>query len=256
MPGRVDGETAIVTGAAQGIGEAIAHKLGAEGAAVVIADRQAEKAESVADDLRDEGVEAIAVDCDVTDRGDTERMAARAEEEFGGVDILVNNAGVGSAGSFEDLEPDAWDLVLDVNLTGPYNCSRAVVPGMVERGHGRIINISSMAGRNISYHGAANYTASKWGLVGLTKHMAWDLGEHGVTVNAVCPGATETDLTREGTTEAERAETTEKIPLGRWADPDDQAEAVLYFAADSGDFTTGTVLEVDGGQQLAQRHEI
>jgi 3-oxoacyl-[acyl-carrier protein] reductase len=151
MPGRVDGETAVVTGAAQGIGEAIARKLGAEGAAVVIADRQAEKAESVAADLRDEGVEALVVDCDVTDRGDTERMAARAEEEFGGVDILVNNAGVGSAGSFEDLEPDAWDLVLDVNLTGPYNCSRAVVPGMVERGHGRIINISSMAGRNISY---------------------------------------------------------------------------------------------------------
>lgn len=256
MPGRVDGETAVVTGAAQGIGEAIARKLGTEGAAVVIADRQAGKAEGVADDLRDEGIEAEAVDCDVTDRADTERMAERATARFGGVDILVNNAGVGSAGSFEDLEPDAWDLVLDVNLTGPYNCSRAVVPGMVERGHGRIVNISSMAGRNISYHGAANYTASKWGLVGLTKHMAWDLGEHGITVNAVCPGATETELTREGTTEAGRAETTEKIPLGRWADPDDQAEAVLYFAADSGAFTTGTVLEVDGGQQLAQRHEV
>ena len=256
MSGRVDGETAVVTGAAQGIGEAIAWKLGAEGAAVIIADRQAEKAEGVADDLREEGVEALAVDCDVTDRGDTEHMADRAEEEFGGVDILVNNAGVGSAGSFEDLEPDAWDLVLDVNLTGPYNCSRAVVPGMIERGHGRVINISSMAGRNISYHGAANYTASKWGLIGLTKHMAWDVGEHGITVNAVCPGATETDLTREGTTEAERAETAEKIPVGRWADPEDQAEAVLYFASDAGAFTTGTVLEVDGGQQLAMRHEV
>jgi len=256
MSGRVDGETAIVTGAAQGIGEAIARRLGAEGAAVVIADRQAGKAEDVAVDLRESGVETEAVDCDVTDRKDTERLADRARERFGGVDVLVNNAGIGSADSFEELEPDAWDLVLDVNLTGPYNCSRAVVPGMIERGHGRIVNISSMAGRNISYHGAANYTASKWGLVGLTKHMAWDLGEHGITVNAVCPGATETSLTREGTTEAERAATTEKIPLGRWADPADQAEAVLYFAADSGAFTTGTVLEVDGGQQLAQRHEI
>ncbi|MFT4881898.1 MAG: NAD(P)-dependent dehydrogenase (short-subunit alcohol dehydrogenase family) [Natronomonas sp.] len=256
MSGRVDGETAVITGAAQGIGKAIARRLGAEGAAVVIADRQAEKAAGVAEDLRAEGAEAEAVDCDVTDREDTVQMVDRAAERFGGVDILVNNAGIGSAGSVEDIDPDAWDLVLDVNLTGPYNCCRAVVPGMIERGHGRIVNISSMAGRNISYHGAANYTASKWGLVGLTKHMAWDLGEHGITVNAVCPGATETELTREGTTEAERAETTEKVPLGRWADPEDQAEAVLYFAADSGEFTTGTVLEVDGGQQLAQRHEI
>ncbi len=256
MSGRVDGDTAIVTGAARGIGKAIARKLGEEGANLVIADVLEGQAEETVEELTADGLAVEAVSCDVTDREDTDRLARRTEKLFGGADILVNNAGVGSHGSFEEMTTEEWDQVLDVNLNGPFNCCHSVVPGMIERGYGRIVNISSMAGRNISYHGAANYTASKWGLIGFTKHLAWDLGEFGITVNAVCPGSTQTDMTESSTSEEERAETARKIPLDRWATPEDQAEGVLYFAAESGDYTTGTVLEIDGGKQLGVRNEV
>lgn len=256
MSGRVDGDTAIVTGAARGIGKAIARKLGEEGANVVIADVREGDAEETVEELTADGLTVEAVSCDVTDRDATDRLARRTEELFGGADILVNNAGIGSHGSFEEMSPGEWDQVIDVNLNGPFNCCHSVVPGMIDREYGRIVNISSMAGRSISYHGAANYTASKWGLIGFTKHLAWDLGEFNVTVNAVCPGSTKTDMTESSTSEAERAETARKIPLDRWATPEDQAEGVLYFAAESGDYTTGTVLEIDGGKQLGVRNEV
>lgn len=248
------GQSAIVTGAAQGIGRSIAARLSGAGASVMIADVQADKAADTAAALAGDGrVEAVA--CDVTSIDDADRVAEATLAEFGSIDILVNNAGIGSAGSFEDIEPDRWQAVIDVNLTGVYHCARAVVPAMIDAGYGRIVNISSMAGRNISYHGAANYTASKWGVIGLTKHMAWDLGGHGITVNAVCPGSTLTALTRDGTTAADRAATADKIPLGRWAEPEDQADAVAFLVSDAGAYLTGTVLEVDGGKQLGVRHD-
>jgi len=245
----LDGETAIVTGAAQGIGRGIAERLGAAGANVVLADVQGEKVAGVADELAGDGVTAEAVECDVTDLGDTDRLARRARERFDAVEMLVNNAGVGTGGSFTELEPEEWAHVLSVNLTGAFNCSYSVVPGMVEHGSGRVVNVSSMAGRNTSYHGAANYTASKWGVIGLTKHMARDLAP-AVRVNALCPGATLTPLIRSATTEAGRERTAEGIPLERWSTPEDQAEAVFYLLSRMSSYVTGTVLEVDGGSQL------
>jgi len=245
----LDGETAIVTGAAQGIGRGIAERLGAAGANVVLADVQGEKVADVADELAGDGVTAEAVECDVTDLGDTDRLARRARERFDAVEMLVNNAGVGTGGSFTELEPEEWAHVLSVNLTGAFNCSYSVVPGMVEHGSGRVVNVSSMAGRNTSYHGAANYTASKWGVIGLTKHMARDLAP-AVRVNALCPGATLTPLIRSATTEAGRERTAEGIPLERWSTPEDQAEAVFYLLSGMSSYVTGTVLEVDGGSQL------
>jgi 3-oxoacyl-[acyl-carrier protein] reductase len=245
----LDGETAIVTGAAQGIGRGIAERLGAAGANEVLADVQGERVAETADDLRAEGVAAEAVACDVTDLDDTDRLTERARERFGTVEMLVNNAGIGTGGSFTELEPEEWNHVLSVNLTGAFNCSYSVVPGMVEHGNGRVVNVSSMAGRNVSYHGAANYTASKWGVIGLTKHMARDLAPE-VRVNALCPGATLTPLIRNATTEEGRERTTQGIPLERWSTPEDQAEGAFYLLSPASSYVTGTVLEVDGGSQL------
>jgi len=264
MPGRLADRTAIVTGAAQGIGFAIAERFADEGAAVVVADVQVEAAREAAADLAsaDACPDALAVECDVTVREDTRRLAERTVEAFGGVDVLVNNAGVATRGDFLDLEPGDWDRVVDVNLTGVYNCSAAVVPEMLGEGSedggsgGAVVNVSSMAGRSISYHAAANYTASKWGVIGLTKHMAWDLGEHGVRVTAVCPGSTLTPLTEQSTGPEERAATSRKIPLDRWAAPGDIADGALYLASGEADYVTGTVLEIDGGKQLGVRNEI
>ena len=256
MAGRLAGNAAIVTGAAQGIGNAIAERFADEGAAVVVADVNEEGASEAAADLEAAGADALAVGYDVTDRSDVRRLAEETVEAFGGVDVLVNNAGISTHGTFTELDGEDWDRIIGVNLTGVYNCSAAVVPEMVERGGGAVVNISSMAGRNISYHAAANYTASKWGVVGLTKHMAWDLGGSGVRVNALCPGSTLTPLTEQATEPEERAATSRKIPLARWADPGDIADGVVYLASDEADYVTGTVLEVDGGKQLGVRNEI
>lgn len=256
MTERFAGRTCVVTGAAQGIGRRVAERFGAEGADVAIADVHAESAEAAAAELREAGTDALAIECDVSSVADTERLAEQVVEQFGTVDVLVNNAGVSTHGTFTDLEPAEWNEVLDVNLTGAFYCARALVPEMIEQGDGRIVNVSSMAGRNISYHAAANYTASKWGLVGLTKHMAWDLGDRGIRVTAVCPGSTLTPLTRAATTDDDRAETAGKIPLNRWATPDDVADGVLYLASDEAAYVTGTVLEIDGGKQLGVRHDL
>lgn len=249
-------KTVIVTGAARGIGRGIAEKLGKAGASVVIADVKETEMRETASELREEGVTVETISCDVTSKADAERLAERTVDRFGRIDALVNNAGIGSRGSFDELEHEAWHQVLDVNLTGVFNCSKAVIPEMMEGDGGSIVNISSMAGRNISYHGAANYTASKWGVIGLTKHMAWDLGEYDIRVTAVCPGSTLTPLTESKTTPEERASTTEKIAMDRWASPEDHAVAVAYLISDASSYVTGTILEIDGGKQLSVRNEI
>jgi 3-oxoacyl-[acyl-carrier protein] reductase len=253
MATEFDGETAIVTGAARGIGEATARRLGSDGAAVALADVRGDAVEETAEALRDEGIDAMGVDCDVAALEDVERLVEQTVERFGGLDVLVNNAGTGSQAPVHELDPEDWQRVLDVNLTGQFNGIHAAAPALIDSGGGRIVNVSSMAGRNISYHGAANYTASKWGSIGLTKHAAYDLAEHDVRVNAVCPGATLTDLVTSGSTEEGRDATRQGIPLGRWAEPEDQADAIAYLASDDASFVTGTVLEVDGGGSLSHR---
>jgi len=227
----LSGETAIVTGAAQGFGEEIARRLGEAGANVVLADVQVEKGEGVAADIADDGAETIFVECDVTDRDSAEALVEAAEDRFGTVEMLVNNAGGAGGETFQEIEQDAWQFGLDLNLTGPFNCSKAVMPGMLEHGNGRIVNISSMAGRNVTVNGNPSYTASKWGLIGLTKHAARDLGPE-IRVNALCPGGSP------------------RGPMGRFVEPDDVADGVLYLVSDLAEFVDGTVLEVEGGSHL------
>jgi len=248
-------QTAVVTGSGNGIGQAIVHRFAEAGANVIIVDTDSESADRTATNLRSKGIEAKSVECDVTDPADVQAVAATAEEQFGGIDILVNNAGVTSRGSFDNLTLDQWRNVLDVNLTGVFNCCREIVPQMVEQGYGRVVNISSMAGRNISYYGGPDYTASKWGVIGLTKHLAWELGPS-VTVNAVCPGPTMTERFRESTDEEKIKANEQEVPLKKLAEPQDQAEAVFFLASEEGEYINGTTIDVDGGLQLSIRHDI
>lgn len=250
------GQSAIVTGGARGIGESIATHLGEAGADIVIADIDMDAARATANQLEQAGITVLPVSCDITSLEETEALVETAEQEFGHIDILVNNAGIGSTGSILDLDPSEWQRVLEVNLTGAYHCTYAVAPRMVDQKTGRILNIASIAGRNISYTGSANYTASKWGIIGLTKHLAWDLGPYGITVNAICPGPTLTELSREMLAGEEIEETAAKIPLGRWAEPADQAKAVRLLASEDAEYMTGQAFVVDGGMLLGVRQEI
>lgn len=229
-----DGETAIVTGAAQGFGRTIAERLGETGSNIVIADVQVEKAERVADELRDEGIAVAVFDCDVTDPAAAQAMVDATVERFGSVEILVNNAGGATSDQFTDLDVAAWLDGLALNLSGPFNCSKAVAPEMLQHGNGRIVNISSMAGRNVTVHGDASYTAAKWGLIGLSKHTARDLGPE-VRVNALCPGGGPNG------------------PLDRGVTAADVANGVLFLVSDLADYVNATVLEVDGGGHVNER---
>jgi 3-oxoacyl-[acyl-carrier protein] reductase len=227
----LDGETAIVTGAAQGFGEGIAHRLGGAGANVVVADVQVGKGKGVVSDLRAEDVDAVFVETDVTDPDSVEAMVDRTLDEFGSVEILVNNAGGSGGETFEEIEPGAWRDGIALNLHGPFYCSKAVVPHMREHGNGRIVNISSMAGKNVTVNGNPSYTSGKWGLIGLTKHMARDLGPD-VRVNALCPGGSPNS------------------PMGRWAEPEDIANGVHFLVAPESEYVHGDAIQVEGGGHL------
>ncbi|MBU2551329.1 MAG: SDR family oxidoreductase [Proteobacteria bacterium] len=247
----LDNKTALVTGSGRGIGRAVALKLAAAGAAVAVNDMDADSAENAAGEIRSRGGQAAAFRADITDLGQVEDMTGAVMDRFGRIDILVNNAGVpGASCLVQDTPPGAWDRTLAVNLTGVFYCCRSVLPIMIGQKSGRIVNIASLAARRISKLGGADYTASKYAVVGFSKHLAFEAAANGVTVNVVCPGATLTEMTREKTTEEFRRQVGEQVPLGRWLTPEEQADAVLFFAGDAAAMITGQVLEVEGGQLL------
>ena len=243
------GKTAIVTGAGRGIGEGIAKAVGREGANVVVNNRSMDAAEAVAGAIERDGGLAMAYQADVTNTDEITAMVDATVERFGAVDILVNNAGIQSTPRFlKDITEEQWDRVLKVNLKGVFLCCKAVIPVMMKQNKGRIININSLAGRRMTFFGSADYTASKHGGVGLTQHLAWELADSNITVNAICPGATLTPLAEQGSTPEYREMVRKRlIPLGRWCTPDDIAGAVIYFASDRADMVTGQLLDVDGG---------
>jgi NAD(P)-dependent dehydrogenase (short-subunit alcohol dehydrogenase family) len=245
----LQGKTAIVTGGGRGIGEGIARVLAREGANVVVMGRHADEVDAVAQSIRDAGGSALAVVADVTDWESLQRMTRQAVAEFGGVDILVNNAGIeGPPRLVADLPAEQWDDVLGVNLKGVFLCCKAVLPAMSARGRGRIINISSIAGRRMTFFGSLDYTVSKYGVEGLTQHLAWELADQRVTVNSICPGGTVTPLLEQNITPAYRDMVTKRlVPLGRMCTMEEIGEAVSFFASDRAAMITGQSLAVDGG---------
>lgn len=243
--GRLDGKTAIITGGAQGIGKATTEKFACEGATVIIWDMSREKGESLLQSLTAKGFAVHFEEVNVADLASVETAAKRAYEKFSHLDILINNAGITRDATLLKMTAQQWQQVIDVNLTGVFNCAKAVAPYMAEKQYGRIINTASVVGLYGNF-GQTNYVAAKAGLIGMTKVWARELGKKGITVNAVAPGFIATEMI---TTVPEKVLTSvkERTPLGRLGSPEDVASAYLFLASDEAAFITGTVLSVDGG---------
>src|SRR5919108_4084467 len=241
------GKIALVTGGGNGIGAATCRAFTGAGACVAVLDRDAEAAEKVAAEIKGRNGAATAHAIDVADRGAFAAVATAVAEVFGGIDILVNGAGTTVRRMIPKMGPEDWDRVIAVNLTGAINGIQAVLPHMRKRGGGAIVNVASIAGQRISFGGTANYTTSKAGLLGLTRHAAYELAPDRIRVNAVCPGPTATGFGGAIPTEESKAARAIKIPLGRMCEPEDIADPILFLAGPAARMITGVALTVDGG---------
>lgn len=236
---------AVVTGAARGIGLECACALAREGANIILADINAETLQQGAEEVKKQGVEAIPVPADVTAMEDVESLMDAALKKFGRLDILVNNAGVTRDGLLLRMKKEEWDFVLNVNLNGTFNCTKAAARAMIKQRSGRVINIASVIGV-IGNAGQANYASSKAGIIGFTKAVARELAPRGITVNAVAPGFIDTEMTR-SLSEKAREELMRQIPLNRLGTPADVANCVRFLALPGSDYLTGQVIHVNGG---------
>ncbi|MBP8307631.1 MAG: 2-hydroxycyclohexanecarboxyl-CoA dehydrogenase [Burkholderiaceae bacterium] len=248
-------KTVIVTGGGGGIGGASCRRFAELGARVAVLDRNLEAAQSVAAAITAAGGRALAMACDITDRASVNEAVATTERELGPVHVLVNNAGWDIFKPFTKTDPAEWDKLIAINLIGPMHLHHAVLPGMVERRAGRIVNVASDAAR-VGSSGEAVYAACKGGIVAFSKTIAREHARHGITVNVVCPGPTDTALFADfkqgaGNPEKLVAAFQRSIPLGRIGQPDDLPGAIVFFASDDAAFITGQVISVSGGLTMA-----
>jgi len=246
---RLSGKTAIVTGARRGIGRAIALALAREGANVVVSDISEEDCQKVVDEIKKLGRKGLALKCDVSSSDDVEDMVKRTVAEFGRVDILVNNAGILDYKPFLELTDEDWDKTLNVNLKGQFFCARAAGRVMIENKWGRIINIASISsgGCGIAFPLIAHYTASKGGVVALTEALALELTSQGINVNAICPGAIDTDIAKGVKEGGQLAQVLARIPKGRLGQPEEIASLAVFLASEESDYISGAAIVIDGG---------
>jgi 3-oxoacyl-[acyl-carrier protein] reductase len=244
----LENKVAVVTGGGRGIGESISRKLAAEGASIAICDVMLDNAQKVADDLARLGVKTMAYAVNVTDGKQVADVCAKIIADFGHVDILVNNAGITRDNLLLRMSEQDWDLVLDVNLKGAFLFTKGVISSMMKQRGGAIVNIASIVGV-LGNAGQANYSASKAGMIGLTKTVAKEYAKRGVRVNAIAPGFIQTAMTAALTDEQKKMQT-DYIGLQRMGQPDDVANAVLFLASDLSSYMTGQVLGVDGGLRI------
>ncbi len=243
----LDGRTAIVTGSAQGIGEAIALRLAAAGANVAVVDLNLPQAEQVASRIRGLGRRPLAVQCDVSRAKDVEAMRDRVLKEFGKIDILVNNAGItGKNVPMLQFDEAEWDRVMSVDVKSVYLCAKAVLPGMIERRYGRIVNVASVAGKE-GNPGLVAYSAAKAAVIGLTKALAKEVVTQGVYVNAVAPAVIETPILKQ-LTQQQIDYMASRIPMGRVGKPEEVAAVVHFLASDDASFVTAQCYDVSGGR--------
>ena len=240
---------AFVTGGGQGIGASVAKAYAREGAKVAVIDLTLDSAAQVAKEIADAGGEAMGVACDVADRDQVEMAAAQVNAAWGRINILVNNAGITRTAMLHKMTAEQWQQVIGVHLTGAFNCLQAVVGGMIERKSGRIIFVTSTAGV-LGTIGQINYSAAKAGILGMTKSTAKELARYNITANAIAPGAATpmTEVIR--TDERFKDKYLDRIPLGRWAEPEEITPVFVFFASDASSYVTGQILAADGGMTI------
>jgi len=253
----LEGRGVVVTGGGRGIGRAVARRLAENGAAVVVTARSTDQIESVAEELRADGLQAHAVHCDVADEASVEAMAAAAIERLGTVDILVNNAGIATSNPVKRLQLDDWNQIMAINATGTFLCTRAFLPGMLDRSWGRIINVASVAGLRGGRYIAA-YVASKHAQIGFTRALAAEVANAGITANAICPGYVDTPMTdfsvanivdKTGVSPEEaRARILSLSPQKRLIRPEEIAHVALMLCGDDGEGINGDAIVLDGGR--------
>lgn len=246
---KLRGRVALVTGGSRGIGKAISLALAREGADVVVDHlEQKEEANEVVEEIRRMRRRALAFQTDVRDFDKVVNMVEQTIEEFGKIDILVNNAGIVRDKTLRKMKKEEWEIIIDTNLSGVFNCIKAVITYMEERKNGKIINISSVIGETGNF-GQANYAAAKAGVIGLTKSVAKEVARKGITVNAVAPGFTETGMLKT-IPESVKEQILKQIPMGRFATPEDIAKVVVFLTSDDANYITGQVINVNGGYYM------